>query len=244
MHHPERHDLEGIAREILDSSGLDEPPVSALALARHMGLRPVPSDTTAVAGPVLVYDDRMPEPRQRIRIAHELGHVLLRRAGMDDRDERAAWTVGAALVVPGRRLRRELSAHAWDLSDLVPRYGVSWEAMARRLTSLVSCVVSVWDNGSLVRRWHSPWLRSCALGRRGTPSWEAQLAGQCRAEGDHVFAENLVTAYSVPDPSFGVRVVVVSGIDEWEGRTLRLDPRLGCRCCAPWHPGWFADAAE
>jgi hypothetical protein len=245
--HPQydRHDLEGIARELLDASGLDDPPVSPLWLARHLGLVPIPSSRTAIAGPVLLFDDRLPERRRRIRVAHELGHALLRRAGLDDRDERAAWHVGAALVVPGVRLRRDLSRHAWDLRPLVDRYDVSWEVLARRLTSAVSSVVSVWDNGELTRRWSSPWLQTCALRRRGTPGWEAELAGECRALERDVTPENLVAAYHVPsDEGWGVRVVVVSAADEWEARTLRLNPRLGCRCCAPRQAMWLADAAE
>lgn len=235
MHHPDRLDLEGIAREILDGSGLDEAPVSALAIARHLGLVPMPSNTTAVAPPVLLFDEALSEERQRIRVAHEIGHVLLARAGHDDRDERAAWHVGAALVMPARGLRADLARHQWDLAEIVPRYGVSWEAMARRLTSLVGCVVSVWDRGELARRWCSPWIRSPMVARRGTPGWEAQLAGECRELEAHLHPENLVAAYHVPSADgWGTRVVVVSGLEEWEARTRRsASPR----------PGWL-EAAE
>lgn len=130
-----------------------------------------------------------------------------------------ASAIASAILVPERDVKRELSRTAWNLAELVERYGVSWEVIARRLPNVVGAVVTIVDNGRVRWRRRSSWLTGPGgPDRRRIEPWERQLLSEAAGSGQHVYAGNLVAAYSVPSPGWN-RVVLVAGVEEWEART-------------------------
>ncbi len=209
---------EGLSRAFLDMTGLGSPVVDVVAHSAHLGVKLVPARQAAVMGGNVSTHNGLPEPRQRIRTAHELGHILAERAGEDPRDETLAWATGAGLLMPAREFRRDLAERCWDLDGLPGLYGVSWEVLVRRLCHVAGAVVSIWDNGRLSRRWRSPWLQSYGFSGQRVPDWEMELADECRRDAWHVFEEDGVAAYYVPSPGWQ-RVIVVAEVEAWEERS-------------------------
>lgn len=85
----------------------------------------------------------VPGDRQRLTIAHELGHLVLRRSSKlsDKENELAAFRFGAAFLVPGETLIAELgrkrsSLNLGELLILKHRFGVSVQALVRRARDL------------------------------------------------------------------------------------------------------------
>ena len=82
----------------------------------------------------------VPGDRQRLNIAHELGHLVLKLC--EDLDaEKAAFRFGAAFLAPAERLRRDVGEkrkriEKKKLFDLKRRYGISIQAMLFRLKDL------------------------------------------------------------------------------------------------------------
>jgi transcriptional regulator with XRE-family HTH domain len=82
----------------------------------------------------------VPAARQRLNLAHELGHLVLRPGkGVDE--EKAAFRFGAAFLAPANTLRREVGARrsAIGLDELLllkRRYGMSLQALLHRLHDL------------------------------------------------------------------------------------------------------------
>lgn len=208
---------EGLSRSLLDEVGADVP-VDLRAVSDHLGLSLRAGTVDALVCGSVLFDAKKARPRQRIRIAHELGHALAARHGEDDRDESLAWKIGAAILIPAQSLKRELDARRWDLRGLPRLYGVSWEVLARRLCFVAGAVVSIWDQRRLTRRWRSPWLRSSGWSRRSVPAWEAALSSRCSEE-ERYTHERGASAYWVPSRGFR-RVVVVTDVESWEGLTL------------------------
>lgn len=213
-------DTAGAARFLLDSVGSPEPPVCPFELAADWGMIVAwttgPSRTAG--GVILVHRHDEPE-RRRWDCAHELGHMIAGHVGLPPKSESVANAIASATLVPDRAFKRDLSRHAWDLAELVPRYQVSWEVLARRVPKVVSSVSTIVDNGRVWYRERSRWLTSAGgpHPRRLEP-WEDRLVVQAAGSGRHVYAANLVTAFSVPSPGWD-RVVLVSGIEEWEALT-------------------------
>jgi len=90
--------------------------------------------------PVIVVKDGIPGDRQRLNLAHELGHLILEPAGEVD-EEKAAYRFAGAFLVPrpmafyelGER-RRELDLY--ELHLLKHKYGVSMQAWIYRAQDL------------------------------------------------------------------------------------------------------------
>ncbi|MDE0685016.1 MAG: ImmA/IrrE family metallo-endopeptidase, partial [Candidatus Poribacteria bacterium] len=82
----------------------------------------------------------VPGDRQRLNIAHELGHLVLQLC--EDIDaEKAAFRFGAAFLVPAEQLRRDVGEKRKRIQkkkffDLKRRYGISIQAMLFRLKDL------------------------------------------------------------------------------------------------------------
>ena len=82
----------------------------------------------------------VPGDRQRLNIAHELGHLVLKLC--EDLDaEKAAFRFGAAFLAPSEQLRRDVGEKRKriqknKLFDLKRRYGISIQAMLFRLKDL------------------------------------------------------------------------------------------------------------
>lgn len=98
-------------------------------------------DDTLLAAAVVCQDDR-PGERQRLNLAHELGHLVLDVDGSDDyTEEDAAFRFGAAFLVPAEALRRDVgrSRSTIQLQELLllkRHYGLSIQALLYRMRDL------------------------------------------------------------------------------------------------------------
>jgi Zn-dependent peptidase ImmA (M78 family)/transcriptional regulator with XRE-family HTH domain len=108
------------------------PSVSGLAcLARRSRGAPVP---------VIAINEADTGERQRLTLAHELGHLVLRIAG-DDLAEKTAFRFGAALLMPAEILwaevgRKRRTISLAELLELKRMFGTSAQAIAYRLRDL------------------------------------------------------------------------------------------------------------
>ncbi len=104
------------------------------------GLSAVADRYGDVAAAAVVTRDGVPGERQRLNLAHELGHLVLRMGrGIDE--ERAAFRFGAAFLASAPALLPEVGArrvqiYAEELLVLKQRYGLSVQALLRRLRDL------------------------------------------------------------------------------------------------------------
>jgi len=90
--------------------------------------------------PVVVAPDRGPRARQRLTMAHELGHLLL-NLGDDVDEEKAAYRFAAAFLVPREAVEMELGSRRGRLSELElvtlkAKWGLSMGAWIYRLHDL------------------------------------------------------------------------------------------------------------
>lgn len=109
---------------------------------------------------------KMRPQRQHGRIAHELGHVALRRSGLEDSEDGARWAAGA-LMLPRYDFGRDLTQTAWSLPKLRALHvHASAEMIAIRTVQLRDAVATVFDGRRLTRRLWSPWVEHPALHRR------------------------------------------------------------------------------
>jgi hypothetical protein len=121
-------ECEGIAQAALDESGLGDRPyadprILAVAWGR-LRLRPVHGARPHLDGDVIVYPASAPERAQAYYIGHELGHAMVRWAGLRldrDAEERAASYIACAILLPRRPLLRDALAQidlaaAWPLA--------------------------------------------------------------------------------------------------------------------------------
>jgi Zn-dependent peptidase ImmA (M78 family) len=90
--------------------------------------------------PVIVVKDGLPGDRQRLSIAHELGHLILELPeGIDE--EKAAFRFAGAFLVPEPAARRELGDRRqrldyYELHMLKHKYGMSMQAWIHRANDL------------------------------------------------------------------------------------------------------------
>lgn len=102
------------------------------ALARDTNNKPLAAAIATRSG--------VPGDRQRLNIAHELGHLILELC--EDVDpEKAAFRFGAAFLAPGEQLRRDVGEkrsriQRRELFYLKRRYGMSIQAVLFRLRDL------------------------------------------------------------------------------------------------------------
>lgn len=123
--------------------------------------------------------------RQRLSLAHELGHLVLRiRKGVDE--EKAAFRFGSAFLAPAELIRKELGARRThlkidELLFLKRRFGMSIQAMLHRLKDLEIIT------GSYYRTWC---IRINRLG------WRRREPLESRPEQPQWFRQNLLHAYA------------------------------------------------
>lgn len=95
-----------------------------------------------VAAAAVVSDEKVAGERQRLNLAHELGHLVLDVSALaDDQVETAAFRFGAALLAPAALIRQEVGATRSSISGnelllLKQRFGMSVQALLRRLRDL------------------------------------------------------------------------------------------------------------
>jgi Zn-dependent peptidase ImmA (M78 family)/transcriptional regulator with XRE-family HTH domain len=128
-----------------------------------------------------------PGERQRLSLAHELGHVVLKPAKKID-EEKAAFRFAAAFLAPRLCIQREIGSHRTrirleELLILKRRFGLSIQALLRRLLDLGTI-------GESQYRWWFMFLGKMKW-RRDEPeplapekaTWLKQTVHRCIAEG-------------------------------------------------------------
>lgn len=149
-------DSESAAKRIRKEWGLGEAPIMSLVdemESRLVHVIEVDAPSTFDGLSLVAYDDQgvpiavaaairkgVSGDRQRLSLAHELGHILLRLS--DDMDEeKAAYRFASALLAPAEALKREVGEKrsAVDLKELAilkQRYRMSLMAIVYRLREL------------------------------------------------------------------------------------------------------------
>ncbi len=149
-------EAEGAAERIRDEWDLGEAPIMSLVdemESRLVHVIEVDAPPTFDGLSLVAYDERrkpiavaaairkgISGDRQRLSLAHELGHILL-LLGDDVDEEKAAYRFAGALLAPAEALRREVGARrsAVDLKELAllkQRYRMSLQALVFRLREL------------------------------------------------------------------------------------------------------------
>lgn len=143
-------DIEGIAKEIHDRTGISAP-VDAFRLAELLGFitRPWGRAYSQVSGREIRYPARVRSVRQHRQVAHEIAHPLLTRGGEDDRDEEAADRLALALMMPRYAFVNDLGETDWDLFAMMQRHeNCSAQAIVVRMCMVSDAAASVYDQGS------------------------------------------------------------------------------------------------
>lgn len=169
---------EGVATNLLEEAGCEDPPVSAIDLADCCELTVRPARllrARLVRGNVIEVNALARTTRLHGLVAHEIGHWALRRAGEPSTEDAARYLVGA-LLLPRRAFDRDLRETQWDLEELRRRHpNASAEVIARRIVQLRDAVASIWDQGKCTARVASSWLPVERVGRK-TSTLERCLA--------------------------------------------------------------------
>lgn len=209
---------EGLAAELLDATGCDEPPVDAFELAACAGFVVRAASRAALDSErrVIHVDIRARSERQHMGVAHELGHWLLRRSGADSED--GARYLGGALLLPRAAYSADLTRTAWSIGKLRERHvNASATACAVRITQLRDAVVTVLDPRGRLRPWRvvSPWVAEPRL--RRVTAWERELARAAYEAGEEVRGDGLCYAAPLTEGARGAeehRVIVVCEIEQ------------------------------
>jgi Zn-dependent peptidase ImmA (M78 family)/transcriptional regulator with XRE-family HTH domain len=103
--------------------------------------------------PIIVVKQDIPGDRQRLNMAHELGHILLDMPDhwSDKEKESAAYRFAGALLMPASNVRRELGAQRdkldfHELHLLKHGYGLSMQAIVRRAKDLDIISTSAYEH--------------------------------------------------------------------------------------------------
>ncbi len=207
---------EGIARWVLEGTGLDDPPVDAFQLAAMCGVDAVARAgiVGALAGDTIHYDPRLPPRVQQAMVCHELGHWAAIECG-EESTETAAILISHALMLPRRHFWRDMT-RTWRIDELQRQHrnaSASW--IARRVVQLSSmsedpadhATATIVDNGRIKERLASPWLPEAA--RRRPTAWERALISTVTETGRPARTEG--RGWAVPVQSARVhRVVLVA----------------------------------
>lgn len=142
---------EGAAAELLDAT-CTTAPVDVLELAALCGLEVRPG-RGCTEGRAIFVDLRARPERLQGQVAHELGHLALERAGIEQ-SERGATYVGGALRLPRREMLRDLRETAWSITALRERHPhASATAIAVRITQLRTAAMALFDPHGRTPAW-------------------------------------------------------------------------------------------
>jgi len=151
------------------------------------GLSAVAYSGNRLAAAAVITSKNVPGERQRLNVAHELGHLVLRiRQGLDE--EKAAFRFGAAFLAPAITVRQLVGEHRkWidqdELRLLKMRFGMSMQALLYRLKDL----------GVITESYYRQWCMN--INRLGwkrsepdqmpkeTPTWLRRTVWRALAEG-------------------------------------------------------------
>ncbi|MBN2288195.1 MAG: ImmA/IrrE family metallo-endopeptidase [Candidatus Glassbacteria bacterium] len=163
-----------ITLRILESCGIDSPPVGLEPLLDYFNARVVYSQhqpQSALLGSkdgwTIKVNSTFREERQAFRIAHELGHIYWSDPAhhrgdpqLGGRLEHFCSKFASLLLCPHQWLVRDAPEADYDLFALKSIYpNVSHEVLALRLCYLSPLVVAIFDNGKKYRRFASPNLK-------------------------------------------------------------------------------------
>lgn len=141
-------DARRLARRHLDLWGCTDGPTRLVDIARGLDVsiiaRPcwVSPDFTGVAVQIdgfrlIVVNSLLMPARRAFTIAHELGHIALdHRPPRNGNHERDANAYASELLMPTGRVLAQIQIDGPDVARLAYRCGVSYTAMARRLSEL------------------------------------------------------------------------------------------------------------
>jgi Zn-dependent peptidase ImmA (M78 family)/DNA-binding XRE family transcriptional regulator len=128
-----------------------------------------------------------PGDRQRLSLAHELGHLVMKPAKSVD-EERAAFRFAGAFLAPRASLRREVgerrtSVRIEELLILKERFGMSMQALLRRMSDLeiISGTSYKWSCVHLSKLGYRK--QEPQPIKRETSEWVRQAGLRCWAEG-------------------------------------------------------------
>lgn len=170
-------EYEGIAREALERAHQHDV-VDLHAVARALDVVVLEGTGRSWAAGDVIHLRAADEPRRRRwLLAHELGHVLADRAGLDRSDETIANGIANALVIPDPAAKRDLRRFDGAVAPIRERHELSWEVTLRRLVTVQSFVGALWRDGRLVWSGRSPWLRN-AVDAGVVAALPRQLAGE------------------------------------------------------------------
>ena len=161
--------VRGVANRFVERHEVGVEPIDTMAVARAIGLvttrEPLADDITGALvttpnGPAVVINSRQPTSRQRIVLAHMIGHLQLghhlpsvvhverrfeayrgeRRYSASERLEFEANVFAGTLLMPTRLLRKALASVAHPVGDddiqrLATQFGVSVQGMTLRLSN-------------------------------------------------------------------------------------------------------------
>ena len=159
------------ARRLLDTCGIERPPVNLPRIARHLGIRRIRELDVRLDGQLVELGDggyevilsrHAPHTRQRFTLAHEIAHILVASPDQgsmscgDAPTEELCNSVAAELLIPSRFIA-DATAADMDVSafrQLATRFQCSLEATGWRIlnTGKVTGALLIWrhrDDGSL-----------------------------------------------------------------------------------------------
>ncbi|NOZ79300.1 MAG: helix-turn-helix domain-containing protein [Acidobacteria bacterium] len=196
-------ECEEIASEVRDSWSLGVDPIACVTdvLEEHHihvleietenafdGLAAVAKDKEGhVKAAAVVSRKGLAGERQRLNLAHELGHLVMRQSDTID-DEKAAFRFGAAFLAPAELVKRDVGrarrrVSLMELLLLKKKYGMSIQALIYRLSDLdiigPSQATALWKQIN-ARGWKKE--EPHALNPE-TPQWSRRAAARAVAEG-------------------------------------------------------------
>ena len=159
------------ARRLLDTCGVERPPVDLVRIARHLGVRRIRELDVRLDGQLVELGDggyevilsrNAPHTRRRFTLAHEIAHILAASPGDesmscgDAATEELCNRVAAELLIPGRFIADEAAGNM-DVAAfrrLATRFQCSLEATAWRILNMgqVAGTLLIWrlqDDGKL-----------------------------------------------------------------------------------------------
>jgi hypothetical protein len=188
---------EGLAIGALQELGEPDPPIDAFDLADRLGLRVELADIAEarLVGDVIQVNRYLRRERKHGKVAHELGHYLIKRDAKLVDSEWSASFVAGSLLLPRTEFVRDLRETHWDVGALRAKHiNCSAELIAKRIVSVRNAAVTIWDNGKLKERVISPELPK---GYKRLSKFERELAARVLASGESEQAGNLQWGFAI-----------------------------------------------
>lgn len=210
-------DWEGVARDFHDSTGVDDPPVDGHVLAKRARLRveygPGSSSLDLIERKITVNPRQLPRDLH-IDLAHEVGHALMIRAGMQNLEAGAKYLSGA-LLGPRRHIDRDVDRTNWSVPALQSVHrNMPSLALALRITQVRDAVATIFHPTQRMDHWRraSPWITDPAITENPT-RLERAFAMKAWNAGTELHGDELHKLYG--DPTYrGLHATIV--LDEYE----------------------------